>query len=389
MNHKVKQTLCLVSRRWRSIAQELIFEYLFLQDNFDWEKLASGLEASKRDDESRRGHGAGWYVRRLEIHTTEWTPKLGDAAARVIRCCPNLRVLTVGSMTDKGGIPPEIVDAVFETCPRALRSLDWTCDLGNPQSEQMLRLISRAEDLHSLFMFVMHPIVIAGNIEDLYDIEFGKLHTIELVSPDHDPSDLLSIMAHWKLPALKQLVLCGQSCLKDVTPFFEAHGAQVYTLEYDYIGEKSHEVLSLCPELRELVVNMNYTHPQLMNGHAKIERIGIRGLHIVERGFEEQRMMLTELKYAFPIFLNRAMFPNVTLVRLLDFDATKFKTTKWKSPDVGLWAFWIKRFERIGVRLEDHEGNLLTLKFSEINLLLPEDIAAENLARRAQIRPAQ
>ena len=74
MNHKVKQTLCLVSRRWRSIAQELIFEYLFLQDNFDWEKLASGLEASKRDDESRRGHGAGWYVRRLEIHTTEWTP---------------------------------------------------------------------------------------------------------------------------------------------------------------------------------------------------------------------------------------------------------------------------------------------------------------------------
>jgi hypothetical protein len=159
-NHRIKQTICLVSRTWHTIAQELIFEYLFLQDGFDWTTLADGLEMSRKTDELYMGRGAGWYVRRLEICTYAWTETLAAAAARVIRCCPNLRVITVGATEgygttdDLAETPIEIVRAVFDTCPRALRALDWTCDLGPAVTHAMFALLPRIRELRSFFMCV-------------------------------------------------------------------------------------------------------------------------------------------------------------------------------------------------------------------------------------------
>lgn len=386
VNHKTKQTLCLVSKRWRAIVYELIFEYLFLQDSFDWDKLASGLEASESDGEARGGHGAGWYVRRLEILTLAWTPERGAAAARVIRCCPNLRILTVGAIEEACGIPPEILDAVFEACPRGLRSLDWTCDIGAGQTERMLRLLPRAKGLRSLFMCVQRPLDPKEDLEVLKNVELQQLHTVELVSADHDPSDMLDLMSHWSLPGLRQVVLCGQTGLREGTEFFTAHGPRIHTLEFDQIGTKCGEVLTLCPELRELVVNMAYAHSQVDRGHPKVQRVGLRGLNVVERGFQEQTFVINALKQTFPLFLDRKRFPAVKLVRLLDFDGSKFKSIKWRATDIAFWAFWTKRFERMAVRLEDHEGKLITIKFSEVNILLPEDLMVNGTYMRGGAR---
>ncbi|THH01192.1 hypothetical protein EW145_g6960, partial [Phellinidium pouzarii] len=276
VNHRTKQTLCLVSKRWRAIAQELIFEYLFLQDTYDWTKLADGLEESKRIDVEHGGHGAGWYVKRLEVSTMSWNEALGSAAARVIRCCPNLRVVTVGAFEEYGGVPAELVRAVFETCPRNLRSLDWTCDLGPAQTALMLSLLPRAEQLHALFLCVQHDISnsIIKRLEGLKQKRLPHMHTLEVLSPDNDPSVVLTLMASWELPALRQLVLCGQTDLDDARTFFAAHGPKLQTLEFDYAGEPEEPVgsdppdrgpgmlFARCPNLKEVVLHAHWAATQ-------------------------------------------------------------------------------------------------------------------------------
>ncbi|THH05553.1 hypothetical protein EW145_g4707, partial [Phellinidium pouzarii] len=89
--------------------------------------------------------------------------------------------------------------------------------------------------------------------------------------------------------------------------------------------------------------------------------------------------LLQALGTAFPVFLNRSRFPKVTLVRLIDFDQSRFRSVPWRVAGVAFWAFWVKRFERVGVRLEDHKGDLIRVIFREVNVLLPEDESGVNM----------
>ncbi|KAI5122392.1 hypothetical protein M0805_002943 [Coniferiporia weirii] len=413
-NHRTKQTLCLVSKRWRAIARELMFEYLFLQDTYDWTRLADGLEVSKRMDGERGGHGAGWYVRRLEVSTHSWNDALGAAAARVIRCCPNLRVVTVGALDESGGVPAELIRAVFETCPRALRSVDWTCDLGPAQTALMFSLLPRAQKMQAFFLCVQHDVSasIKQALDTLKQIRLPHMHSLEVVSPDIDPSVVLTLMASWDLPVLRQVVLCGQIDLCDAHTFFAAHGPKLRTLEFDYAGEPEASVelgdlpergpamlFARCPNLKEVVLQVHWAAGQATPGHASVERIGVRGLHLLAHAHArtrggalalrerdaEQRAVLDALCAAFQIFLTPPLFPKVTLVRLLDFDQSRFRSVPWRVESVTKWAFWVKRFERVGVRLEDHKGDLVRVIFREINVLLPEDELYAGLGSRLQI----
>ncbi|OCB88489.1 hypothetical protein A7U60_g4397 [Sanghuangporus baumii] len=403
-NHRTKQALCLVSKTWRALAFDLIFEYLFLQEAYDWSKLAEALEESKLKQRGRGGHGMGWYCKRIEIYTHSWTQELGVAAARVVRCCPNLRVLAVGALEETGGVPVELIQAVFESCPGAIRSLDWTCDIGADQTTEMFCLISKAAKLQSLFLCVQQDLDAshAEKIDAIGSLTLPELHTIELVSPEFDPSDVLLVMAAWKLPGLRQLVLCGQTDLSFAHCFFEAHGPSLSTLEFDYAGESDPEpafqsvlpqrgpemLFAHCPNLTELILQAHWASSQALPGHPKIERIGLRGLHLHagsqtrNRGGglalrpehdAEQRAILQALRAAFPILVDRARFPSIKSVRLLDFDQSRFRSIPWRASRVAHWAFWVKRFERLGIRLEDHAGDLIEVIFREVNVLLPED----------------
>ncbi|KAL5480397.1 hypothetical protein ACEPAI_1667 [Sanghuangporus weigelae] len=403
-NHRTKQALCLVSKTWRALAFDLILEYLFLQEAYDWSKLADALEESKLSHGGRGGLGMGWYCKRIEIYTHHWTQELGVAAARVVRCCPNLRVLAVGALEETGGVPVELIQAVFESCPGAIRSLDWTCDIGADQTTEMFCLISKATKLQSLFLCVQQDLDAshAEKIDGVGPVTLPELHTIELVSPEFDPSDVLLVMATWKLPSLRHLVLCGQTDLSFAHCFFEAHGPSLSILEFDYAGESDLEpafqsvlpqrgpemLFTHCPNLTELILQAHWAASQALPGHPKIERIGLRGLHLHagsqtrNRGGglalrpehdAEQRAILQALRAAFPILVDRARFPSIKAVRLLDFDQSRFRSIPWRASRVAHWAFWVKRFERLGIRLEDHAGDLIEVIFREVNVLLPED----------------
>lgn len=407
-NHRTKTALCLVSKTWRYLAIHLMFEYLFLQKACDWLDLAKALEQSKEKDGSRGKNGVGWHVKRIEINTRCWTQELGIAAARVIRCCPNLRVLTVGALEETGGIPVELIHAIFESCPNTIRSLDWACDIGADQMTEMFCLLPRAENLQSLFLCVQQDLDAshANRLDAIGPISLPELHTIEIVSPDFDPSDVLLVMAKWVLPKLRQLVLCGQTELSFAHYFLEKHGARLTTLEFDYAGESDLDpvspdalpkhgpemLLRHCPNLTELILQVHWAPTQAIPGHPKIERIGLRGLHFPNLGSQsrnrggglalrpehdaEQRAVLQALKAAFPILVDRARFPSIKSVRLLDFDQSRFRSIPWRASGVAFWAFWVKRFERLGIRLEDHTGKLIEVIFREVNVLLPEDEAA-------------
>jgi len=390
-NHRVKQTLCLVSRCWHAIAQELIFEYLFLQDGFDWTALADGLEMSSKTDDLYKGRGAGWYVRRLEICTYTWTPALASAAARVIRCCPKLRVLTIGATEGPGtepdleGVPLEVISAVFDTCPRALRALDWTCDLGTPATHDMFVELPKMKRLQSFFMCVqlpyVHPVTYA-ELRRIRAVELEELHTLEIASPDSDPSGVLGVMAYWDLPLLKQVTLCGQRRLQSAIPFFVAHGPRLNTFEFDRIGDDAERILGLCSNITELVTHIRFADEQILGGHKTVKRLGLRGLNMDQCNYSDRCNVIEALKAIFPVVLNKTSFPRIEVVRLLDYQQTGFAEQKWRAADVAFWAFWVKKFKRDGVRIEDHDGKVLAVKFSEATVMLPEEIALEHVVGR-------
>ncbi len=387
-NHRVKQTLCLVSRSWHAIAQELIFEYLFLQDGFDWTALAQGLEITRETDDLYKGRGAGWYVRRLEIRTYTWTPVLASAAARVIRCCPNLRMLTIGAIEgpssepDLEGVPLEVISAVFDTCPGALGALDWTCDLGTPATHDMFVELPKMKLLQSFFMCVQLPYVYPDTYAELRRIRavrLEELHTLEIASPDSDPSGVLGVMAHWDLPSLKQVTLCGQRLVQSGIPFFVSHGPRLTTFEFDHIGDGANRILELCSNITELVTHIRFADKQILGGHETVRRLGLRGLYMVEHSYSDRCNIIEAFKAIFPVLLDKTSYPLIKVVRLLDFQQVRFAEQKWRATDVVFWAFWAKKFQRNDVRVEDHEGKVLAIKFSEATVMLPEEIEFEHL----------
>ncbi len=384
----MKQTLCLVSRCWHAIAQELIFEYLFLQDGIDWTALADALETSCETDDLYRGHGAGWYVRRLEIRTYTWTPVLASAAARVIRCCPKLRMLAIGASEGPGtdpdleGIPFKVISAIFDTCPGALRALDWTCDLGSSTTHDMFVQLPKMERLKTFFMCVqlpfMYPVSYA-KLRRIRAVELEELHTVEIASADSDPSGVLSVMAHWELPSLRQVTLCGQRCVQSGISFFVTHGPRLTSLEFDRIGDDADRILELCNNITELVTDIRFANEQILGGHGTVKRVGLRGLNMAEHSYSVRCNAVAALKGIFPVLLDKKRYPNIKVVRLLDYQQVRFAEQKWRVIDVTFWAFWVRKFRRDDVRIEDHEGKVIAVRFSEATVMLPEEIACQHL----------
>lgn len=374
-NHLTKQTICLVSRKWRAIAQELIFEYLFLQDGFDWHALAEGLEASRGVDEAQGARGAGWYVKRLEICALQWTEKSTHSAARVIRCCPNLRVITIGIMGNPGNsLPQEVVNAVFHSpCACSLRCIEWSSDLG-PQTEMVFKSLPQAVNLESLFLCVQQPFEPNNAVIGL---SLPKLHTFEIVSVEEDIRGVLKVMATWELPSLRRIVFTGLTGTEALIPFFTAHGPQLSILEFDVLGDNGDPILRLCPLVSELVLHVHWAHVhKFSSNHPGVQRVGLRGLNFRDHRNRDSYVhaALESLKRCFHTILVLGRFPSLQLVRLLDFEQSVFGRRSWSTSDVVTWAFWVTRFERLGVRLEDHEGQLIKVDFRKMNVQLPEDI---------------
>lgn len=402
----MKQALCCVCKGFQAIAQELIYEYLFLQDNHDWDSLAGGVEHSYELSKKLNppAHGAGWYVRRMELSTRSWTQERGLAAARVLKCCPNVRVATFGSLESEGtmvGMPAELIRALFQSCARTLRSLDWTCDLGGVQTGLMLAFLHRCRELQSFFMCLHtdHAAIIRKVPQLVPYTCLPALHTFELISSDVDPSALLRLLGGWDLPSIRQVVLSGQLTLSDAWTFFAAHGKKLRTLEFDYAGEalppvnaNGEAIMDLgddglplrgpamlfarCPNLDELVLHMHWVAAQATPGHPRVSRIGVRGLVLLSvraAARAPQRGVVQHLGAAFRALLQEGRFPKLKVVRLLDFDQASFQSLRWRTSSVTFWAFWVKRFEVRNIRLEDHAGELVRIVFSEMNVLLPED----------------
>lgn len=385
---------------------------------------------------SRRERHAGWYVRRLEICAPTWTDELARDAARVVRACPNVRAVTVGS-EDESPVPDVLVSAIAEICPHTLRALDWTCGLHHNTISQVLQGICAMTELRSLFLCIdefVDAVALKGLLYSGH-ISLPNLHTLEMVSCNSDPSEVLVAMASWDLPALQQVTLTGQEELINAGPFFEAHGHKLKTLEFDYAGEMTpieegsplpmdhlepqsgpEILLSKSSNLAELVLQLHWAQVQAASGHPTVKYIGLRGLHLMshntvspysynsvsggmilrpDQDFEQQTAVAA-LSSLFPLLLSSittrtdckcslplpqctcrssklTLYPSLRVVRLLDFDQGRFTDIPWRAKRVAFLRIWVKRFEEKGVRLEDHRGDLIRVVFREVRVLLPED----------------
>lgn len=492
--HRIKQALCCVCRGFRLIALELIYEYLFLRDHHDWERLVEGLERSNRlgvveadaasiatlattnsgadvDDgigssdhgghvvrggngvrgraRGRRSPGPGWYVRRIDISTTEWTTRRSELAARVLRCCPNLRIVSFSidaTLITSINLPLVLVRQLCGSCARSLQSLEWSFDIGGVQSCLMLALIHRMKGLRSFSMcWSEERAELLGLFpEEAKTTLMPELHSLQITSVAVDPSTLLRMLAGWRFPKLRQVVITGQIDLVDAKAFFVAHGAKIRTLEFDNAGDAGPPppqplpppppppptatatiagvegetieggpgpgpvpvptapppipagpgddglpsrgpamILTRCPNLDDLVLHMHWTPAQALPGHPRVSRIGIRGLMFLlfpdaplraqPGAAHHQHQFLQHLGAAFQALVVPNRFPKLKVVRMLDFEQSCFQSLRWRTSSVAFWALWVRRFENMGIRLEDHVGEVVKMVFSRVNVLLPED----------------
>ena len=369
--HRIKEALCCVCRGFRLITLELIYEYLFLRDNHDWEKVAYGLEhsntfgvaeadhatqvsgvaktvattkgASASASASagasvsgagqrvsvppRRSLGPGWFVKRIDICTAEWTNERGILASRVLRCCPNLRFATF--TLDRTYVSPvqiamPLIRTLFGCCSSKLESLEWTFDVGDVQSALMLAMMHKCKSLRRLTMcwHGQRESLLGMLPENAKKTELRELHSLEVVSLDVDPSTLLERLAEWRLPSLRQVVITGQIDLADAKAFFVKHGEKIRLLEFDHAGDAQIEphpphpvhgpatdgqgslghgnahgplgpdddglpsrgpamLLARCPNLEDLVLQLHWIPLQALSGHPRVTRIGIRGLMVL------------------------------------------------------------------------------------------------------------
>ncbi len=224
----------------------------------------------------------------------------------------------------------------------------------------------------------LDPVTYA-EVSQIRAVVLAELHTLEIVSPDNDPTGVLDVMAHWDLPSLKQVTLCGQRRVHSSIPFFVTHSPQLTTLEFNHIGDDAGRILELCSNITELVTHIHFVDEQILGGHETVERLGLRGLCMAEHSYSDRCNIVESLKAIFPIVLNKTSYPRIEVIRLLDYQQTRFAEQKWRATDIAFWAFLVKKFWRYGVWIEDHEGKVLGIKFSEATVMLPEEITFECL----------
>jgi len=70
--------------------------------------------------------------------------------------------------------------------------------------------------------------------------------------------------------------------------------------------------------------------------------------------------------------------PSLRVVRLVDFDPDSWQSMYREASEVAKWQRWQVRWEFLGVRFEDHKGELMRIPQDLLDLLEERDLAAED-----------
>ncbi len=134
-----KRVLTEVSEEWGDVTTPFVFKFLFLGDKDKWCAIADLIEKSKKAGVFRQGVGVGIHIRRLELGTSIWNDAQVASVTSILKACPMLSVLIVGSEpefgdaeTDGAGglvVPRAVLNAIIARPSSNLRALNFKTPL--------------------------------------------------------------------------------------------------------------------------------------------------------------------------------------------------------------------------------------------------------------------
>ncbi|KAJ7642955.1 hypothetical protein DFH06DRAFT_600349 [Mycena polygramma] len=271
-------SLLRVSRRFRAIAAEFLYEDVRIFDARGWESFMAGLTRTSRE-EGRRGYGS--YVKRLELPSRRTTFPLGShnpplpiypiprdsevpCLDDILRLCPHLETLVRPCLRlDAENITfwsSLVRNPVVRRLQRLMR-LEWhESELdarfyGTAHSDRLREIVSQASNLRYLFLC-------SDRQNSLADLSLPpSLHTIRINCSNVQSPSTKKFMGNSRYPSsvpnFRNLVIHTTlpSALLD---FVATAGQQLRVLELAFAPQMTfssnqmQRLLSRCPRLEEL-----------------------------------------------------------------------------------------------------------------------------------------
>ena len=250
----------LVCRMWRDVGMDLLYQDITIRHVDQTPALLRTLKLNTR---------LGPLIRTFRVHCyipPSFMRMLCDGLSEIRNLCPNIVRLVINLEIES----PYFLD------------LKWFSDLFYLAIADLELSLDRVE---------IAPLALCSHLRSLTihttdrtvtipPLVFDRLEEFNCVWHSRMESDIL-IHTTWAMPSLKQLSPCKFAGCKQFRclPFIQSHGKNLISLGLrgKLVTETLQDILSLCPSLRRLVVDMSHhsSFPLALISHPTLEYIDL------------------------------------------------------------------------------------------------------------------
>jgi hypothetical protein len=393
---RTRTRLVLVSKLWRSLALELLYESVMLKLPYSLCKFVRALHSditfTTAHNEllpTQRISPVSWFVRRLEIRlgsSYNTFAQLDDGSLEVLSLLSNVNVLilrTNGGIISTNGGPSELEMSrtlAHKIVRSGCRIAHYEADFNPSLDSHILQFTSSTLEVARLICD--DP----PKIDTKSSLSLPHVHRLELRVMSYSTEHLiLRWFAECQLPSLRRLrfELYLAISLLEYQPgtilqqFWSALGQYVTFLDVNGISWSGsriglRNILRSFPSLQKLVNSPRDQPGERFPNHLNLVQIDVvMGVFHRLDGIMHPPSVSTTSEWKFSmngLIHGFIMKPEATLsghclerVRLIDISKAGFGDSRWRQADLATWQIWIDQFRDAKVRLEFSSGDLVVI----------------------------
>lgn len=392
--------IAFVNRAWYSLSAEFFWTYLVLDSRDKVIGAATALYAAAHNPNlpnpnlyplyPRPPGGLGWFVHRIDMEFDLCaTGTIDNEALRalvyILQSSPNIQIysdISDSEMPRPFRLPPPITDQIIPLLlspKNSIRRIDW-------HSNNLLSFCShlhKAQNLQLLNLRYFDDRLENQPVNDrALNVHLPKLHSITF--REHGSLRQAAIASTWDLPCLRMLTVETAPDFGS-HPFLLKHGPSIrhLSLHTPTIGGPFQPIAAYCsftPHLETLHFQLHHPTFALGGTLQALEMVGIHGLlPWGDRDFDDgEPEMLHNHLTAMVHLRQKQKMPSLRVVRLVDFDPESWQSMYREASEVARWQRWHIRWDSLGVRFEDHKGELMQIPQDLLDLLEERDTAADD-----------
>jgi hypothetical protein len=380
--------VALVNSTWYSLSAEFFWTYLVLDSRDKLIGAATALYGSAHSPNEPNPNryplyprpigGLGWFVHRIDMEFDLCVTGTIDADALraliyIIQSSSNLQVysdISDSEMPRPFRPPPVLTDTVmpFLLHPQnAIRRIDW-------HSNNLLSFcyhLNNAPSLQLLNLRYFDDRPENQPYDRALNVHLPELHSITF--REHGSLRQAAIASTWDLPCLRMLTVETAQDFGSNT-FLLKHGPSIrhLSLHTPTIGGPFPPIAAYCsftPHLETLHFQLHHPTFALAGSLPALDTVGIHGLlQWGDRDFDDGEPE-TLHNHLTAMVRSKQKMPNLRVVRLVDFDPESWESMYREAFEVAKWQRWQVRWESLGVRFEDHKGELMRIPQDLLDLL--------------------